>query len=154
MIDDQTPTGALTEQDRRVVLSRVPLAQGRDDDEIVACVEAIVARHVATSYRLCVEAQRERDKLRDDRANQVWQKRAEKAEAALAEAEQKGAREALLDDGGRAALGLALMKDHGCIHHAGPNATWSPCRACNRRVDLVHDWLRDRAAQIGGESDV
>ncbi|RNL66277.1 hypothetical protein EFK50_01220 [Nocardioides marmoriginsengisoli] len=38
---------AVTPHERRVVLSQVPLASGRDDDAIIAAVQYVVDQHVA-----------------------------------------------------------------------------------------------------------
>ena len=127
----------LSEADSEALIEAI---QNGDQNEWVV---AYVARHVA-------EAEAQRDEARLvvgwDRAigindltegsiyelvrnGMVWKTRAEKAEAALAEAEQKGAREALL---------------------AAGDAVWTETLS-RGRADL-RGWLLDRAARIGGDS--
>ena len=86
-------------------------------------VEAIVARHVA-------EAERYTKQL--ERAAKKWKRERDRAEAALAEAEQKGARAALL------AAADALYNGAGDPEQALYDYGGSP-------------WLRDRATQVGGQ---
>lgn len=37
-----------------------------------------------------------------------------------------------------------LMRDHGCLHHNGPNPERRGCRACERRTRLVIEWIGER----------
>lgn len=43
-----------------------------------------------------------------------------------------------------ASLTQLLMRDHGCLHHNGPNPKQQGCRACERRARLVTEWIGER----------
>ena len=93
-------------------------------------VEAIVARHVAEAERDAAYLQ---DRWDDENA------RAIKAEAALAEAEQKGAREAL----------LAAADDWNAEYERVTFTHGSRANKIRAALRMATGLARDRAAQIG-----